>query len=256
MREGEKMEKNTKKTGLAVAALALLMLTRWIFIRLEIDSSINTPLFAAEAAYIVVAYALYLFGAPKAVSYICIFAGCAGLCALDGVFNGFGDAGFLRPLVYLPVFAFLISQTPGKSNSPIPFFATILAPAVLTVVFLTERRSFPGAHGAYLILVSLLTAAVFALIAAVKKQQIKRKKNELLSPDPKPVFAAATAAIALTGLCLTIRSFFVTAHTLPVLWIVDLMILREEEHAAVTAFADSLKKKVNAFLGAPDGDAS
>jgi hypothetical protein len=255
-----KTNQETKKRIVTAAALALLLCTRWMFYRLEMEPQINTLIFAAEALFFVLIYVLWLFRAPAALTLAAAALGCAGLCVLHGTYGEYTAPGFFEPAAFLPPFIFLIRQTAyadPKAGKPVAACLSVfeyVCPATLLVlagIAVSKNANSVTSDFIFTLFLAVLAAAVYALVirTPIQKQR-KKTKNEAELPvrQIRASFVRAIAAILSGGAFLAIDRNFSSAYTLAILWAVDLILLHDAGHPVLTSFAERVLKKELAFL--------
>ena len=255
------MSENSKKFRVfTFAALVFLFLTRWMFYRLTFESDFNTPRFAAESALFLLLYGLSLFRVPQLVSGLCLLLGCAGLGCLY-VFTPDGTTqAFLLPMAYFPAFLFFIDQSNVRAQKA-SAFSKLWAGIIYAypwlflgvILYTIINKSFDfSLDMLYCMLLSILICVVYALMLRTPvKPQAKSKKRQRDFSEQR-----MRTAIALTIAMIPESVFFALlfqqnalAHTLLILWIVNLLLLEAQGHPMVCAFSDWFKKKKLKFLG-------
>ena len=254
-----KTNREMKKRILTIAALVLLLSTRWMFYRLELEPWIITPLFVAAALFFVLIYGLWLFRVPPALTLAAAAAGCAGLCVLHGTYGAQQTPDLLQPVAFLPPFLFLIEQaTAPKTGKTVSTFASFMEYACVAVLLvlagfaLTKNTPSFTSELAFALFLPITVAAVFALImrTPIKKQNKKIKEAGNL-PSRRRIrssFVRAIAAILCGGVFFAVKESYSSAYTLSILWITDLLLLFDAEHPSVISFADRICKKTIYFL--------
>lgn len=249
-----------KKRILTLAALVFLFAVRWMFYRLEIDSQIDAVRYAAESGFFLLLYGLGLFPVPAPVSCLCLVCGSAAFCVWYGVAEQSAGCAYLLPLTWLPVFLFfLLQQTALREKKQ-----KRLGPVLLTLM-----QIYPLPYGGvvlysiikgggrvrletvYCLVLCLLVGGLYFLVGRtpVKHQGKTKKQREGVSfASYSSAFFAVAIVIAESGLLFLFSDALTAAHTVPVLWLVDLILLGGQEHAQVNAFVGRGREKLSSFL--------
>ncbi len=255
------LPKESKKNCLlTIAALVFLFATRWMYYRLEIDERINTLCFVAEGVLFIALYGLSLFRAPTIVSALTLSAGCVGLGILHGALDGpESPDSFLSPLAYLPVFVFFLDQVCVQQGKPV--FAKIGEclmygyPLILlgAIVFALKRNGMDFSLAtAHRVLLCVILSVSFGFLARVPVKKESRKKQGQQSRSKKQetdtgerrmrlAFIFAIVVIPEAGVLSLLIRQPTLAHTLPILWIVNLLLLYETGHPLVCSAAARLR---------------
>lgn len=251
-----------------MTALLFLLVTRFLFFRLELDSGVSILRFALEGALYLLIYGMCLFELPPVIPGISLLLGCVAL----GFFYGFSSRAkpmeWLLPLTYFPAFLFFIEQFGVQEQDKKSGFLKIcrwllcIYPVVLLVALLyvyfehpQHADTLPFIYG---MLLFLAVGGIYGFVASTKTatrtqkktKKTERQKTDNLAVNTKQSFILATVIIVETGLFLQFMNNVFLTHMLPLLWIVNLLLLREKENALVcTAFA-RFRQKEDVFLGA------
>ena len=260
---GEEMAvgKTKKNRLLTVFALVFLFAVRWMFYRLELDTQIDTLLFVLEGALFLLVFGLCLFRVPGLISASCLFAGCVALGVYYGVKGDAGRLEFLLPLTYFPALLFLIDQygaadgekRSGAANA-LSFIMQgypLLYLCVLLYAVIKNRLAF-SRENLYSLLLFVLVGVCYVLIMRSREQtkgKGKKKGKKAENGDGmRTSFLAAVIVMAETGVFFLACSQITLSHTVPILWIVDILLLADAGHPPVCAFFAAARQKTAGFL--------
>ena len=216
--------KNRNNT-LSLLALALLFFTRFIMFYRAPFAELLNPFFIGECVLFFVVFALCIFSAPIDVQRIPALAGCAAISVFYAVSPNKTAGDVLYPLMYLGVFLFLIRQRDLDKPEESSLFTEIWKwlyyayPAVLLLAFIYSANKNKTGFNLYVFVTFLLTAAIFVAI-------IIKKKRDFQSVIP---YAIAAVSIILSGLFMLTKTNVFLTHTVPLLWLVDLLIIYDKE---------------------------
>ena len=157
----------SKKKIYIIAALVLLLLTRWMFFRLEIDKNADPLCFAVEAVCVFIMYTISLFAVPKFVHYIVWLLCCAAL-AFAGVSSEITAHNALPLIsVYAPAWWFYIMQYAPKTEKKNTLYpvADMAGMVVCLLVLIGMFIHLIAASGVSFQSGAVRTAIVFLLIA-------------------------------------------------------------------------------------------
>ncbi len=254
------MKDTAKNRVMTLAALVFLFATRWVFYEIEIDNRLDTPAFIAECVVFMIVFALCLFRVPRTVATVCLAALCVGMAFFYSREGGRFVDSLLLTASYASPLLFLIDQyaQPDEKDGTVFRIVRAALMLVLASALVAEivRRSgtnrkiddaFDFCYAA-----SALTAAVFAFIllhailSGSKNEQGSAEKNKAFTYAS---FVFAVAALPLSAAVLAGNGLLSLAHTVVVLWITDLILLRGAAHPQVSAFTCSAAKAVKRFAG-------
>ena len=218
-------DSKNRKNMLSLLALALLLFTRFIMLYRAPFAELLTPFFIGECVFFFVAFALNIYSAPIDVQRILTFAG----CVIIGIFYALspnktaGDV--LCPLTYLGVFLFLIErsdfeQKNGSRLAVIWKWVFYAYPVVLLLAFIYSAKKNNAGFDLYVFVTFLLTAAAVLGFGFIKKK--KHQQNVI-------PYAVAAVSVILSGLFLLTKTNVFLPHTLPLLWLVALLIISDKE---------------------------
>lgn len=257
-----------KRSIAAMAALLFLLVTRFLFFRLELDSGVGILRFSLEGALYLLIYGMCLFELPPVIPGIALLLGCTALGFFYGLSAQSKQMEWLLPLTYFPVFLFFIDQYGMQKQKkptafkklcrgllwlyPLAFFA------VLLFVFFKRRQYADTLPFIYGILLFLAVGGIYGFVAGTKMtvrtqkktRKAERQKADDLAASAKESFILAMIIIAETGLFLQVMNNVFLTHMLPFLWIVNLLLLQDQGHPLVCAAFDRFRRKEEDFLGA------
>ena len=245
------------RSAASVAALVLLAAARWALFSLELDPGINTPLYIAESALILLVCALCVFRAPKTASFSCLVLGCAAVGAAYGRVYGFEARNTLLCLVFAAPLLLLVDRCPAGSllsekPSRLARFgvgsALCLALAALAASSTGgPSRKLENPFG-YCAVLFALTAAPLALVFVLSA--VRRGKEGDIFGDG--AYALAAAAALLSGIFLVKEGRLVPAMNVPLLWWAVLILLAGAGDPALLRAGGLFGKAARRFAGTGD----
>ncbi len=254
-----KNDGKNKTSVITLIALAFLLFTRWMLFRLEFNARINLPCFLLECCLFLLLYGLSLFRVPPAVSFLCLAVGCVASGVLYAFTENESDLSFLLPLSYVPVFLFFISQSDPDRSSAVtkiatgvmPFYPVLLGGALLYLAISHQEVLEFSLTWVYCLLVHLLISVVYGwmLRSPIRAQgkNVKRGKDSSVR-TVRAAFLFAVVVIPESCLFLLLYRNSVLVHTVPMLWLVNLLLLHEQGHPLVCASFERFCKKRGDFL--------
>ena len=259
-------ESPKKKRVLTIFALAFLFVSRWLFYSLEIDTMLNTGVFAAESGFFLLLFGLCIFHAPKIVSLLCLLFGGVGMGVLYTFSKAYGGISVLLPLTYIPVFLFLLNQIEDREDatnkkvssiwSCIFFVFPLFLLVAVIYAAITEHPEFSSANIYCLVLFALVGLVYVLILRTPVTAQLKKRKNGKKMKAKKDgsvrrihmVFLFAAVSIVEGGVFLFLTRRQLLGHTLPILWLIDLILLYGEDHALVFSYVLINRRRVNSSL--------
>ena len=248
-----------------LAAILLTLFSSWMYFFLHYGKGSSTLCFAAEGLLFLFIYGMELFQVPKGISLAALCAGCAALSCMHGFVGSTSPVECFLPLTYLPVFLFLVDQNPTAASanvSPLTTRALQLLQGVcpaalfgLIVYCIVKQQTslFNSSQSAFYLFAFACIGVLHAMILCVpKKSKAKRKKakNDKPALNAGFSFVSAVIVIAETAVFLLLTEQLLLAQTLPLLWIVNLLLLRSQEHPLVCEFFDGVYEKASALFPA------
>ncbi|MCR5041356.1 MAG: hypothetical protein K6C36_04555 [Clostridia bacterium] len=256
----DKSSPEKKKIALpTVAALVFLMLTRFAFLYVDIDSKMDVLRFVLYAVYFVAVCGACVFKAPRTVSTVLIIAGAAGLTAFICVRDGVGGPAFFIPAACACPLVFFADVYPDSGHKdPLAIVRTVLMhilPLVLAVAVVMYLRRLPEvvSSGFFftVILYALISGVLFLISRGRAKQAEKTKKQKTGgSARPKAVFLFAAVTAFETGIYLALSGNDILIHTLSVLLLSQLAMLYDAGNAPVCAFFGKIGNRIRRFVSA------
>ena len=249
-----------KKKIYIIAALVLLVLTRWMFFRLEIDADLEPWCFAAEAACIILIYILSLFAVPKFIFYVLMLVCGIALGIVGAVSESCSHSALLLPSVYCPVWLFFASQVSPqekKKSAKYSVIDTVLMSIcpLLLVAAIIYRLATVGfslqANSVITVIVFILLALIYAFImrSGAQGHSHRGKKGSAgAKSGTKTAFIFAIASIALSAVCVCLYNYEGLRHTAVIVWLLNLLFLFQAEHVPVQKAVRTFQSKLAAFF--------
>ncbi len=257
------MEKTSKNRLLSLAALAILFFALWIFCSVGLPAAESVP-FVIECVFFFAFYALTLFNIPLFIPLIFAILGCVGMGYLYAVSPDKAGGEFLFPATYLFAFLFYIEQlcfARGNGDrvvvsllSMVSRLLPIIFAGVVIVFFIEsigERLSFYNYYIYYIVAycLSFIVYLVFASAKAETKQSKKKKKQQPADDGFGPMrisFAFTLVPFAASCLLFILSRTFsgCLMYTVPVLWMLNLVLLNINSHPLVCARVNGVGTKI------------
>jgi flagellar basal body-associated protein FliL len=246
------MKENSAKKNrfLTILMLVLLFAAYWVFCRVEVNAA-SSVIYVAETVLFFLVYSLCLFNIPLIIPLVLMIAGCVGMCFVYADRVGVYDGEYLIPLSYLFVFLFFIEQLSfarGKGNSvPVMIltYASRISPFAflgVTVYYFDDRFKSYYLY-IYILVLSAIIGIVYLVFALLKKNETKSKKKKRKQASDDTVqmrisFALAAVPILTAPVYLVLNRISVECllYTVPMLWILNLVLLYGQGHPLVRLF--------------------
>ena len=249
----------TKKTGnkiLILAALVLLFFTRWAFYRLELAITLNAVVFVSECVFFVVLYGMVVFGLRPIYMLLFLLLGSGGLSCLYVFSEGASKGDMFLPLTYFPVFFFLIDQNCLQSDKKNSSFETIRnvvmhiylwGLAALSIWYAFFDRDTERKFSVFSLVIFVFVGLLYCLIMQVQPKSKKRTKVQSIK-RMRFVFLFAVASMAETFVFLLLTGNTALIHTVPLMWLVNILLLYFKDHPLVGGFGERFSNSMTGFL--------
>ena len=246
-------------------AILLTLFASWMYCVLHYGAWFQPLCFAAEGLLFLFIYGMELFQVPKGISLAALCVGCAALGCMHGFIGNTSPIDCFLPLTYLPLFLFLLDQNAmaaGAEASPLTARVLHLLQGVCSAALLClivycivkqQTSLFNSSQSAFYLFAFACIGVLYAMILCVpKKSKAKRKKakNDKPALNAGFSFVSAVIVIAETVVFLLLTEQLLLAQTLPLLWIVNLLLLRSQEHPLVCEFFDGVYEKASVLFPA------
>ena len=215
-------------------AVAFLLFTRYIYCFVELGTP-NSVLFIAECAFITVIYGVIIYDAPAAIQFALSVAGCLALCVTYALSPERLRGDVFYPVTYLSVFLFLIENRITKKDKTSELIAQIckwllcLCSVILLVSVLFNRTTNAFSLEPFIICFFAVPALLYVIVAVLKLKLKKQEESTKQNPQDNrhldlSFFIAAVSIMCSCFFLLTKNNIYLN-NTLPLLWIVNLLIL-------------------------------
>ena len=257
------MEKTSKNRLLPIAALAIFFFAVWLFCSIVLPAAESVP-FIIECVFFFALYALTLFNVPLFIPLILAILGSTGMVFMYALSPDKAGGEIFFPATYLFTFLFYIEQlcfARGNGDRgavklltlvsrvlPIIFFGAV------TVFFIDELEEKLSFYNYYIYNIAayflcFIVYLVFAAAKAEKKQSSKKKKQQPADDGFGPMkISFAFTFIPLAASCLLFilsRTYSgCLMYTVPVLWMLNLVLLYINSHPLVCARLDAVRAKI------------
>lgn len=241
-------------------ALVLFFALQLYFFHFEYNLDSGAGVVLAVMLFFLVFYAVSMFDVPNFVLGIISFCGVFALCYLSHVQQNDQAMDDLVPLTYLPVCLFLIAQFESlqkkQSKAAASFWLAlfcvcpVLLLGVLIWVLIKSSETDVTVFSALLNFTTVLFLLLIVLYLLVLRTPVKKMKNTQNAefPAQKTLFVNAVIVMAETALFAVFYDHMILKNTVPLLWMLNLMILYEQSHPLVRAFASRTERDMKRFL--------
>ena len=249
--------KKRKKDFLIVAVLAILFFTRWVYYYLELHfaSDINTLCYILESVFFIALFSMIVFSSNIIACVITLLAGSVGIGVAYYLTENANFATYIIPVLYFVVFWFLIEQqclqnkkVNSRMKSVISTVTHLCPVLLLALILFTGHFSQISMtmEFIYCIVIHLCVAIVYLLVLLTQKFGKSHKSNEMLNAQMKISFVCIIISIIEAGLYCLLNRQFALANTMPILWLIALMILEHKHHPfmekSIKVFKDVIHK--------------
>ena len=256
--------KSDKSRILTIIALIGLFFTRWVFCRIELVAQDSYVIFIIESILFILIYGLSIFNIPLVIPAFLSLIGCVLIGLLYFLLDGYESKEFLCSFTYFFVLFYYVEQLyylKNKGDSMFLFVVTLINRffpfifAVLAVVFMIDKDISFNINNVYIILIFIIPAVIYYFISRVGAETNKKKKRKSIKKnDNKELqsmrvsFAYSIIPIVFSGVFFALNENKYLSHTIPIVWIVNLILLYSMEHALVRGFVSEIQIKLKDFL--------
>ena len=246
---------------LFLGALFLLFATHWMFYKMDLGVATNDVILIAEFSCFFVFYALLLFPVSAFISGTWAFCGCIGIGVMYYYIDTSESLHFLYPMSYFPALLFMnrLNNSKNKRGFGIStlqslmmhFYPWVYLGGLLYAAIsgAWKREAFFSSDLLFGIVIMLLLCIVYLILMRipVNKLSAEESKNHTVS-DLRSSFLFAVFTMTETIAFLCIFDNVSLFHTVPLLWILNLIFLFDQRNSMVLSLAARLKTKEVSFL--------